>query len=229
MAIRGGTAANGAMYEAPDLSPNPFISSINLDVPFRSAYGGQTRDYHGHSDQFPGGSPCKGDVDEMEGLMSEEAFALLLPGPGRPNAKNTMENSLIDLAVTNSQFQPNGHSKQHPPGEATSNQNTGDSGPVTALFKSCKLESNIIKTHAKTKPSTIHFQVFEDEQEATLRIRKQVSMNPPPSPGTDDKKENIEGHDIIAPLNTTSQFQDRSVSMSYPRGLELAASFNGGI
>ena len=54
-------------------------------------------------------------------------------------------------------------------------------------------------------------------------------MNPPPSPDTDDKKENIEDHDIMALLNTTPQFQGRSASMSYPHGLDLAAAFNGGI
>lgn len=81
-AMIGGIGANKAMYEAPDLSPNPVISSINLGVLFGSAYDRQTRDYHEDSDQVSGGSPCNGHVDEIEGLMSEEAFALLLPEPG---------------------------------------------------------------------------------------------------------------------------------------------------
>lgn len=161
--------------------------------------------------------------------MSDEAFALLLPEPGRPNAENTMETPLIDLSVTNTQFQPDENFKQRPPGEAESNRNSGDSDPMAALFKSCMLKSNIIKSHAKIKPSTVHFQVFEDAPEGTPYVRKQVFMNPPPSPGTDDKKENIEDHDIIALLNTTPQFQGRSASRLYPQGLDLAASFNGGI
>lgn len=227
VAIRGGIGANEAMHEATYLSPNTVISSINLDAPFGSAYYGQTQDYHGHPDQFSGGSLCKGDVDEIEGLMSEEAFALLLPEPGRSNAENTVENPLIDLTVTNTQFQPDVHFKQHPPNEVTSNQNTGDPDPMAALFRSCKLKSNIIKTHAKTKPSTVHFQVFEDGPEGTPPIRNLVPINPPPSPGTDDKKENIEDHDIKVPLNIISQVQDRSASsMLYP---QLAASFNGWI
>lgn len=49
-ATRGGIGTNNAMYEAPNLSPNPVISSINLGVSFGSAYDGQTRDYHGDSD-----------------------------------------------------------------------------------------------------------------------------------------------------------------------------------
>ena len=172
--MRGGIGANKAMYEAPDLSPNSLISYTNLGAPFSSAYDGQTRDYNGDSDQVSGGSLCNGDVDEIEGMMSEEAFALLLPEPGRPNAENTIETPLIDLSITNTQFQLNESFKQRPPGEAESNRNTGDSGPMAVLFKSCMLKSNIIKSHAKIKPSTVHFQVFEDEPEGTPYIRKQV-------------------------------------------------------
>lgn len=99
---------------------------------------------------------------------------------------------------------------------------------MAALFKSCMLKSYIIKSHAKIKPSTVHFQIFE-EPEGTPYIRKQVFTNPPSSPGTDDKKENIEDHDTMALLNTTPQSQGRSASMLFPHGLNLAASFNGGI
>lgn len=63
--MRGGIGASKAMYEAPDLSPNPVISCIN-----GSAYDRQTRDYNGDSDQVSGGSLCNGDVDEIEGMMS---------------------------------------------------------------------------------------------------------------------------------------------------------------
>lgn len=113
-----------------------------------------------------------------------------------------MEAPLINLSVTNTQFQPDEDFKQRPADEAESNQNTGDSGLMAALFKSCKLNSNIIKSHAKTKPSAVHFQMFEDEPGGTPCIRKQVFMNPPPSPGTDDRKENIEDHDRMALLNS---------------------------
>lgn len=71
--------------------------------------------------------------------------------------ENIMETPLIDLSVTNTQFQPDENFKQRPPGEAESNRNTGDSDPMAALFKSCMLKSNIIKSHAKIKPSTVHF------------------------------------------------------------------------
>lgn len=48
-----------AMYQAPDLSPNPAIASIILDEPFGSAYGGQPWNYLEHPDRFSGGVYAK--------------------------------------------------------------------------------------------------------------------------------------------------------------------------
>lgn len=48
-----------AMYQAPDLSPNPAIASIILDEPFGSAYGGQAWNYLEHPDRFSGGVYAK--------------------------------------------------------------------------------------------------------------------------------------------------------------------------
>lgn len=65
---------------------------------------------------------CKGDVDEMEGLMSEETFALPLLEPCHMNAENSIENPVVDLLITYTQFEPDEQLKTHYPDEATSKQ-----------------------------------------------------------------------------------------------------------
>lgn len=86
----------------------------------------------------------------MEGLMSEEAFALLLLEPCQLNAENTIEKPLTDLPITNTQFQPDEQYKSHDPDEAASNQDTGSLSSIDALIKSCNLKSNLINTHARS-------------------------------------------------------------------------------
>lgn len=52
--------------------------------------------------------------------MSEEASALLSLEPCQMNAENTIENPLIDLPITNTQFEPDELFKTQDPDEATS-------------------------------------------------------------------------------------------------------------
>lgn len=61
----------------------------------------------------------KGDVDKMEGLMSEKTFALPLLEPCQMNPDNTIEPPpLIDLLTINTQLNPNEQFKAHDPDEA---------------------------------------------------------------------------------------------------------------
>lgn len=214
------------MYEAPDLSPNPVISSINPGVSFGSAYDGQTRDYHGDSDQVSGGSLCNEDVDEIEGMMSEEAFALLLPEPGRPNAENTMENPLIDLSVPNTQIQRMRTSSS----ALLSKLRAIEILVIRAPWPPCSNPACSNQISSRVTPKSSHLpSIFRSLRMNRKERLMSENMNPPPSPGTDDKKENTEDHDIMVLLNITPQFQGRSASMLYPQDLDLAASSNGGI
>lgn len=63
---------------------------------------------------------CKGDVDEVEGLMSEETLALLLLEPCQMNAGKNYRKS--PEPITNTQFEPDEQLKTHDPDEATSEQ-----------------------------------------------------------------------------------------------------------
>ena len=63
---------------------------------------------------------CKGDVDEVEGLMSEETLALLLLEPCQMNAEKNYRKS--PEPITNTQFEPDEQLKTHDPDEATSEQ-----------------------------------------------------------------------------------------------------------
>lgn len=94
VATRGGFCENDAMYQAPDLLPKSiylmYHPECNVNVRFFFWLS------------IPWTAPiitsniglCKGEVDKMEGLMSEKTFVLPLLEPCQINAENSIEKAL---------------------------------------------------------------------------------------------------------------------------------------